>query len=191
MNRAVSSILSLCTSDLRMFMSNSVAAAISGDKVKADAFWSGVTKLKNEWNMDKSDLCTFMNLSVAAAISGDKSNTFWNGIATLKEEWKLEKADLCRLVSDVRVVFALRGDREKADVFWSQVESLKQVSGMHKTFLTSRSKRNAEAGSQKIRNVTAKTSVACRKRRSNAESRGETKRLKSYDGEDEFTRYKE
>jgi hypothetical protein len=81
-------------------MSDSVAAAISGDADKATAFWAGIHTLKTEWKMEKADLCKFMSDGVAAAISGDadKATAFWAGIDTLKTEWKMEKADLCSFV---------------------------------------------------------------------------------------------
>ena len=77
--------------DLCTFMSDSVAAAISGDAAKAQAFWDGVGTLKTEWGMQKVDLCTFMSNSVAAAISGDaaKAQAFWDALHSLREFFTL------------------------------------------------------------------------------------------------------
>ena len=68
--------------DLCKFMSNSVAAAVSGEK--AAAFWEAVDKLKEEWKMEKGDLCKFVSDSVAAAVSGEKAAAFWEAVTLLK-----------------------------------------------------------------------------------------------------------
>ena len=82
--------------DLCKFMSNSVAAAVSGEK--ADLFWKAVDKLKGDWKMEKGDLCKFMSNSVAAAVSGEKADAFWEGMACLRPF--LTPAQMSSLMSD-------------------------------------------------------------------------------------------
>lgn len=86
--------------DLCKFMSNSVAAAVSGDAEKAASFWEGVEKLKTEWKMEKGDLCKFMSGGVAAAVSGDgeKAASFWEGVQMLKP--LLCRAEVVSFMSD-------------------------------------------------------------------------------------------
>ena len=70
-------------------MSNSVAAAISGEEAKATAFWEGLATLKADWKMEKADLRTFMSDGVAAAISGDEAQAtaFWDGLRLLESHF--------------------------------------------------------------------------------------------------------
>ena len=63
--------------DLRTFMCDGMASAISGDS--SQAFWDGLDALRTTWLMTKDDLVTFMCNSVASAMTGDASYVVASG----------------------------------------------------------------------------------------------------------------